>query len=91
MNAIARYLLVFLLGWSGAVWSYSDLIYKTNKTSEKIETPQITNDISLPDALKPASHSNQWTQLSKYRTKSSRNNSQAGSTDRRAEHESIKN
>ena len=53
MNAIARYLLVFLLGWSGAVWSYSDLIYKTNKTSEKIETPQKTNDISLPDALKP--------------------------------------
>ena len=53
MNVIARYLLVFLLGWSGAVWSYSDLIYKTNKTSEKIETPQITNDISLPDALKP--------------------------------------
>jgi len=52
MNAIARYLLVFLLGWSGAVWSYSDLIYKTNKTSEKIETPQKTNDISLPDALK---------------------------------------
>ena len=51
MNAIARYLLVFLLGWSGAVWSYSDLIYKTNKTSEKIETPQKTNDISLPDAL----------------------------------------
>ena len=52
MNAIARYLLVFLLGWSGAVWSYSDLIYPTNKTSEKIETPQTTNDISLPDALK---------------------------------------
>ena len=52
MNAIARYLLVFLLGWSGAVWSYSDLIYKTNKTSEKIEMPQKTNDISLPDALK---------------------------------------
>jgi len=52
MNAIARYLLVFLLGWSGAVWSYSDLIYKTNKTSENIETPQKTNDISLPDALK---------------------------------------
>ena len=52
MNAIARYFLVFLLGWSGAVWSYSDLIYKTNKTSENIETPQKTNDISLPDALK---------------------------------------
>jgi len=53
MNVIARYLLVFLLGWSGAVWSYSDLIYKTNKTSEKIKTPQKTNDISLPNALKP--------------------------------------
>ena len=53
MNAIARYLLVFLLGWSGAVWSYSDLIYKTNKTSEKIEKPHKANDISLPDALKP--------------------------------------
>ena len=52
MNAIARYLFVFLLGWSGAVWSYSDLIYKTNKTSKKIETPQKTNDISLPDTLK---------------------------------------
>ena len=52
MNAIARYLLVFLLGWSGAVWSYSDLIYKTNKTSGKIEKPQKENDISLPDALK---------------------------------------
>ena len=52
MNAIARYLLVFLLGWSGAVWSYSDLIYKTNKTSGKIEKPQKANDISLHDALK---------------------------------------
>ena len=52
MNAIARYLLALLLGWSGAVWSYSDLIYKTNKTSEKIEMPQKTNDISLSDALK---------------------------------------
>ena len=52
MNAIARYLLVFLLGWSGAVWSYSDLIYKTKKTSKKIEIPQKINDISLPDALK---------------------------------------
>jgi len=53
MNAIARYSLVFLLGWSGAVWSYSDLIYKTNKESEKIEKPHKANDISLPDALKP--------------------------------------
>ena len=34
MNAIARYLLVFLLGWSGAVYTYSDLIYtKTNAPS----------------------------------------------------------
>ena len=50
MNAIARYLLVFLLGWSGAAWTY---IYKTSKTPEKTETQKITNDLSLPDALKP--------------------------------------
>ena len=53
MNAIAIYLLVFLLGWSGAVWSYSDLIYKTSKTPKKTETQKNTNDLSLPDALKP--------------------------------------
>ena len=52
MNALARYLLVFLLGWSGAVWSYSDLIYKANNNPEKVKIPQKTNDISLPDALK---------------------------------------
>ena len=52
MNAIARYLLVFLLGWSGAVWSYSDLIYKTKKVTKKTENPQKTNDIFLPDAPK---------------------------------------
>ena len=28
MNALARYLLVFLLGWAGAVFTYSDLIYQ---------------------------------------------------------------
>ena len=27
MNALARYLLVFILGWSGAVFTYSDIIY----------------------------------------------------------------
>ena len=53
MNALARYLLVFLLGWSGAVWSYSDIIYKKEAPSKKIETPIQTNDISLPDSLKP--------------------------------------
>ena len=58
MNALARYLLVFLLGWSGAVWSYSDLIYKTNKIPEKIETPEKINDISLPNALKPGPTAN---------------------------------
>ena len=50
MNAIARYLLVFLLGWSGAVYFY---VYKTSKTPEKTETQKNTNDLSLPDALKP--------------------------------------
>jgi len=53
MSAIARYLLVFLLGWSGAVWSYSDVIYKdSNKPAQEIKTPQQTNDISLPKELK---------------------------------------
>jgi hypothetical protein len=53
MNTLARYLLVFLLGWSGAVWSYSDIIYKKEAPSKKIEIPKQTNDISLPDSLKP--------------------------------------
>ena len=62
MNALARYLLVFLLGWSGAVWSYSDLIYKKNKTSQDIKVPQKTDDISLPKALKlPPTASSRFT------------------------------
>ena len=52
MSAIARYLLVFLLGWAGAVWSYSDIIYKDSKPDKKIKSPQQTNDISLPKELK---------------------------------------
>ena len=52
MSAIARYLLVFLLGWAGAVWSYSDIIYKDSKPTQEIKTPQKTNDISLPKELK---------------------------------------
>ena len=40
MNALARYILVFLLGWSGAVWSYSDLIYKEDTTPEKSKISQ---------------------------------------------------
>ena len=40
MNALAKYFLVFLLGWSGAVWTYSDLIYK------KVETPTQTTSSS---------------------------------------------
>ena len=52
MSAIARYLLVFLLGWAGAVWSYSDMIYKDSKPTQKIKAPQQTNDISLPKELK---------------------------------------
>jgi hypothetical protein len=27
MKKVLSYLLAFLLGWAGAVWSYSDLIY----------------------------------------------------------------
>ena len=52
MSAIARYLLVFLLGWAGAVWSYSDIIYKDSKPTKKTKTSQQTNDISLPKELK---------------------------------------
>ena len=52
MSAIARYLLVFLLGWAGAVWSYSDIIYKDSKSTQKTKTSQQTNDISLPKELK---------------------------------------
>ena len=40
MNKLGGYLLVFLLGWSGAVWTYSDLIYK------KVETPAQTTSSS---------------------------------------------
>jgi flagellar biosynthesis/type III secretory pathway M-ring protein FliF/YscJ len=38
--SVGSYLLVFLLGWSGAVWTYSDLIYK------KVETPAQTTSSS---------------------------------------------
>ena len=59
MNAIARYLLVFLLGWSGAVFTYSDLIYpKKNPLPQKAlneesSKPSIqTNDVSPTNTLK---------------------------------------
>jgi len=38
--SVGSYLLVFVLGWSGAVWTYSDLIYK------KVETPAQTTSSS---------------------------------------------
>jgi len=56
MNALAKYLLVFLLGWSGAVWTYSDLIYK------KVETPaQTTSSSESPvgDSEQPVGDSEQ--------------------------------
>jgi hypothetical protein len=62
MSAIARYLLVFLLGWAGAVWSYSDIIYKDSKPAQKIKSPQQANDISLPKELElPATASGRFT------------------------------
>lgn len=30
MKNIIGYLIAFIIGWSGAVWSYSDLIYLKN-------------------------------------------------------------
>ena len=66
MSAIARYLLVFLLGWAGAVWSYSDIIYKDSNPAKKIKSPQQTNDISLPKELKlPATASGRFTSTKK--------------------------
>ena len=66
MSAIARYLLVFLLGWAGAVWSYSDIIYKDSKPAKKIKSPQETNDISLPKELKlPPTASGRFTSSKK--------------------------
>ncbi len=41
--SVGSYLLVFLLGWTGAVWTYSDLIYKKAgtpaQTSSSSEVP----------------------------------------------------
>ena len=56
MNKLGGYLLVFLLGWSGAVWTYSDLIYK------KVETPaQTTSSSESPvgDSEQPVGDSEQ--------------------------------
>ena len=56
MNKLGSYLLVFLLGWSGAVWTYSDLIYK------KVETPaQTTSSSESPvgDSEQPVGDSEQ--------------------------------
>ena len=66
MSTIARYLLVFLLGWAGAVWSYSDIIYKDSKPAKKIKSPQETNDISLPKELQlPTTASGRFTSSNK--------------------------
>ena len=73
MNAIARYLLVFLLGWSGAVFSYSDLIYpKKNPLPQKAlneesSKPSIqTNDVSPTNTLKlPTTASGRFIQKGK--------------------------
>ena len=56
MSKLGNYLLVFLLGWSGAVWTYSDLIYK------KVETPaQTTSSSESPvgDSEQPVGDSEQ--------------------------------
>jgi hypothetical protein len=43
MKTLGGYVLAFLLGWSGAVWTYSDLIYK------KAGTPaQTTSSSEVP-------------------------------------------
>ena len=43
MKTLGGYVLAFLIGWSGAVWTYSDLIYK------KAGTPaQTTSSSEVP-------------------------------------------
>jgi hypothetical protein len=42
MKTLGGYVLAFLLGWSGAVWTYSDLIYK------KAGTAQMTSSSEIP-------------------------------------------
>ena len=45
MKNFISYLIVFLLGWSCAVWSYSDLIYaKVETSTEKPISQQGTSD-----------------------------------------------
>ena len=39
-----HYVLVFLLGWSGAVFSYSDLIYKKVKSP----TLHVSDEVDAP-------------------------------------------
>ena len=68
MNALARYILVFLLGWSGAVLTYSDLISAKKEPpfsgtlteqgvplDEETGKPLIqTDDVSSNKELKPS-------------------------------------
>ena len=66
MKKFLSYLLAFLLGWAGAVWSYSDIIYKDSNPAKKIKSPQQTNDISLPKELKlPATARGRFTSKKK--------------------------
>ena len=45
MKKFISYLMVFLLGWAGAVWSYSDLIYpKVESSTEKVISEKGTNE-----------------------------------------------
>ena len=48
MNELARYILVFLLGWAGAVYSYSDLIYSKKSTPVGGEDVSTKKELKLP-------------------------------------------
>ena len=52
MKTLASYVLVFLLGWSGAIYSYSDLIYPNKSTGPNVTSNEpnssSTKNLKLP-------------------------------------------
>jgi hypothetical protein len=50
MKTLGGYVLAFLLGWSGAVWTYSDLIYKKAGTPAQTTSP---SEVPFGDSEQP--------------------------------------
>ena len=52
MKIFISYLIVFLLGWACAVWSYSDSIYTKGETSTEESIPQEDKSNYKPEYLR---------------------------------------